>query len=482
MKRTLEEAKSHFEDKLIEDIPNNPKRFYNYAKNFTRTSSTVDFLREDGRNYEDDKDKAELLNKFFTSVLVDEPADRVSCDEIQPPLSTLGEITTTEENLRDKMKKLKKHKSNRNDNISVNILSEVPNMAIQLAKLFSLSTELGQLPQDWRDANITPLHKKGSRTAKNNYRPVSLTSQVCKLLERIVLEHVQDHIEKNQIISCHQHGFQARCSCVTQLIECLEDWTSCLEEGETVDIIYLDFSKAFDSVPHKRLLLKLERLGIRGQAWNWISSFLHNRRQRVVLHNGSSSWSHVKSGVPQGSILGPVLFLLYINDMPHWCPSSTVKLFADDSKLYRTVRTRADSETLQSDLSSLGAWSNKWLLRFNADKCQVLRVAPKKKTVLQGYNYTLNGRTLEYSTEQKDLGVIISNDLSPSKHVDHITKKCYSKIGMIKRCFPHPSKDICPAGTRIRNSCMEPMDQERQTETREGAKTVYEASQSGGPV
>ena len=110
------------------------------------------------------------------------------------------------------------------------------------------------------------------------------------------------------------------------------------------------------------------------------------------------------------------------------CPSSTVKLFADDSKLYRTVRTKADSETLQSDLSSLGAWSNKWLLRFNADKCQVLRVAPKKKTASQRYNYTLNGRTLDYSTEQKDLGVIVSNDLSPPKHVDPITKKCYSKL------------------------------------------------------
>ena len=291
------------------------------------------------------------------------------------------------------------------------------------------------VPQDWRDANITPLFKKGSRLSPNNYRPVSLTSQVVKIFEKIIYDQLMDFIVSHQIISCEQHGFQKQCSCLTQLLECLHDWTRAYDEKTGVDAIYLDFSKAFDSVPHKRLLYKLQHLGIRGHVLSWIESFLSHRRQRVVLRNGVSSWKSVTSGVPQGSILGPVLFLLFVNDIPD-SVATTAKMFADDTKLYHEISNIADCDTLQRDLNSLAAWSKIWLLDFNAEKCVVLRI----RSALR-YHYSLNGVYLQEVDSQKDLCVTVSNTLTPTKHIQDIVKKAHQKIAMFRRCFTGFNED-----------------------------------------
>ena len=163
---------------------------------------------------------------------------------------------------------------------------------------------------------------------------MSLTSQIVKLLERVFQDKILGLVSRNKTISCHQHGFQSRCSCISQLLECLNDWTDQYDKNISTDVIYLDFAKAFDTVPHKRLIHKLRAYGIRGKVLHWIRNFLGHRRQKVVLQNGCSSWKDVISGVPQGSILGPILFLLYVNDIPS-IVSSTAKMFPDDTKLYR---------------------------------------------------------------------------------------------------------------------------------------------------
>ena len=183
-----------------------------------------------------------------------------------------------------------------------------------------------------------PYTKKGSRSKTGNYRPVSLTSQIVKLLERLFQDHLLKNINLNKTISYHQHGFQSRCSCISQLLECLNDWTYNYDSSTGTDVIYLDFAKAFDTVPHKRLIHKLKAYGIRGKVLIWISKFLSHRRQKVVLRNGCSKWDEVICGVPQGSILGPILFLLYVNDIPTII-SSTAKMFADDTKLYCPIQT-----------------------------------------------------------------------------------------------------------------------------------------------
>jgi hypothetical protein len=301
---------------------------------------------------------------------------------------------------------------------------------VPLTMLFNFSLQAGQIPQDWKDADITPLFKKGSRLCPNNYRPVSLTSQVVKILERIIYDQLTEFIQDNDLISCHQHGFQKRCSCVTQLLECLYDWTKAYDENKSVDAIYLDFRKAFDTVPHARLLYKLHHLGIRGHLLTWIRGFLTGRRQRVVLRNGISSWRNVTSGVPQGSILGPILFLLFVNDIPSSISSSVAKMFADDTKVYSQIESIADCDNLQCDLNALSAWSKLWLLEFNADKCVVLRIKAAVK-----YHYSLNGVYLQEVVNQKDLGITVCNNLSPTTHVQDIVKRAQRKIAMFRRCF-----------------------------------------------
>ncbi len=428
-KYTMERAQADYENKLVDQIPNNPKRFFNYVRNFSRTSSTIDCLNDNGNLITDDNDKANLLNDFFTSVMTNEPDDDFSHSSDSSPNSRIFNIHFTPKEVREKLKNLKRNKSGGMDDIHVNVLKEVLDFDVPLALLFNNSLQTGQVPQDWKDANVTPLHKKGSRMSTNNYRPVSLTSQICKLMERLIQDSLWKHIHKNKLISCHQHGFQKGCSCITQLLECLADWVEAVEDRVGVNSIYLDFAKAFDTVPHKRLLSKLKAAGIDGKVLKWLETFLVGRRQRVVLRNGVSRWSQVTSGVPQGSILGPLLFLLYVNDIPD-SVLSTAKLFADDTKLYSRVRNQEDCNALQADLNALAAWSRKWLLRFNETKCVVLKI----HSAIQ-YVYTLNGTCLSEETSQKDLGITISHDLLPATHITNVVKKANSRIHLIKRCF-----------------------------------------------
>jgi hypothetical protein len=222
-------------------------------------------------------------------------------------------------------------------------------------------------------ANIMAIHKKGSKSDPNNYRPVSLTSQLCKIMESIVRDHLLQFITTNNIISPTQHSFMPKRSCSTQLVEAIEDWMEALDEGDCVDVIYLDFSKAFDSVPHRRLLMKMRGMGITGPILRWCESFLQNRKQRVVLNGEASAWTPVISGVPQGSIIGPTLFVIFINDMPDEV-RSTLKMFADDAKIYCRATSIEQRQNLQTDLEELNGWATKWQMKFNANKCQTLHL------------------------------------------------------------------------------------------------------------
>ena len=204
--------------------------------------------------------------------------------------------------------------------------------------MFNLSLEEGIVPLEWKEANIIPLFKKGSRNKSENYRPVSLTSVICKLLERLIKDHF---LVKNKLINPSQHGFLKARSCLTNMLCFLEDVTKWLDEGSPVDIIYLDLKKAFDKVPHQRLLLKLKAHGIGNGMINWIEKWLIGRRQRVVVDGEVSNWKAVLSGVPQGSVLGPILFLIYINDLDDDITSKVLK-FADDTKVFRKIKSDAD--------------------------------------------------------------------------------------------------------------------------------------------
>ena len=201
--------------------------------------------------------------------------------------------------------------------------------------MFKSSLNEGQLPHDWRNAVVVPIHKKGAKNDPSNYRPVSLTSIICKILESIIREELLGHLRANNLISEHQYGFMPGRSCTLQLLDVLNSWTDGLDnKGRSIDIIYTDLKKAFDLVSHKGLVHKLPAFGIGIVLINWISAFLSGRLQKVRVGLETSSWTPVTSGVPQGSVLGPVLTILYINDLVLNLNNSTAKLFADDAKIF----------------------------------------------------------------------------------------------------------------------------------------------------
>ena len=226
---------------------------------------------------------------------------------------------------------------------------------------------------------------------------------------------------------------------MSQLLSCYNDWCLTRNSSKVSDVIFLDLSKAFDSVPHERLLLKLNRYGIDGQLHLWFRNFLTNRKQRVLIRGSYSDWSPVISGVPQGSILGPVMFLIYMNDIPDII-TSTAKLFADDTKIYRQINNVEDSIALQLDLTTLDLWVDCWQVKFNPTKCQVMRISHNKDKRSTRYNIT--GTVLRNVSYCKDLGVIMGSDLKWSKHVEQIVHKANRVLGLLKRTVGGKNKDI----------------------------------------
>lgn len=253
-------------------------------------------------------------------------------------------------------------------------------------------------------------------------------------MEHILSSQIHRHLEKYKLLSKHQHGFRMHHSCEGQLISVLHDMSKSIQYHYPVDSLFLDFSKAFDTVPHRRLMLKLEAYGVNGKVLEWINNFLVNRRQRTAVDGTVSEWGVVRSGVPQGTVLGPLLFLLFINDISDKnVVKSNMKLFADDSLVYRPIIGPRDTEMLQQDLDNLTKWSNTWLLKFNASKCVHVRFTTSLEKRAQVQNYSINGSNISRENSATYLGVTLSSDLKWDIHINNQCKKANSLLALLKR-------------------------------------------------
>ena len=350
----------------------------------------------------------------------------------------LGQLIVTHKMVAKKIRDMKENKSPGVDGIPPKLLLEiVEQISIPLATVFNLSIEEGVVPLEWKEANIIPVFKKGSRSKSENYRPVSLTSVICKLLERLIKEHLVDFLVKNNLINPSQHGFLKARSCLTNILCFLEDVTKWVDEGSPVDIIYLDLKKAFDKVPHQRLLLKLKAHGIGNGMINWIEKWLIDRRQRVVVGGEVSNWKSVLSGVPQGSVLGPILFLIYINDLDDDITSKVLK-FADDTKVFRKIESDADRQQLQDDLNKLNEWSDKWQMLFNYGKCKCLHTGHGNEDA----QYTMGDTVLSTTVKEKNLGLTISADIKVSEQCAIAAAKGHQILGLIRRNIVYKEKEL----------------------------------------
>ena len=246
------------------------------------------------------------------------------------------------------MNSLKQDKAAGDDGLSPRLLKALSTeLAVPVSIIFRKSLDSGTLPMDWRTANVAPLFKKGSKHDVGNYRPVSLTSQICKVVESVLRDELLRHLDTNKQLRNSQHGFRKGYSCISYLLVFLVVIAN-VDEKHNVDTVYFDLAKAFDTVPHERLLAKLKAHGIDGLVSNWIRAWLSDRVQRVCIDGVSSSWRRVWSGVPQGSVLGPILFLIFINDLDNHLSNNVLK-FADDTKLYGIVDCESQGKCLQQD-------------------------------------------------------------------------------------------------------------------------------------
>jgi hypothetical protein len=315
----------------------------------------------------------------------------------------------------------------------------IDGVAPALVEIYNKSMETGEVPAVWKDANVTPIFKKGAKSNPSNYRPVSLTSVCCKVMESVVKDRVTAHLLENNLIKDSQHGFVKGRSCATNLLEFLEKATTAVDRGDSFDVVYLDFAKAFDKVPHKRLVKKLRAHGIKGRVLRWVKSWLFCRRQRVVLNGKFSSWEEVLSGVPQGSVLGPLLFVIFINDIDEAVPEvEIIKKFADDTKVGQTVTDQEGREKLQAAIDGLCDWSQKWGMEFNIPKCKVMHLGAKNPK----NEYSINGSKLLSTTEEKDIGVTVTDKLKPSAQCAKAAKTAQTVLGQISRAFHYRDRHV----------------------------------------
>ena len=351
--------------------------------------------KESGELATEGEEMAEELNKYFSSVFTREDTANVP---VPPPMRTRSRLTksfVTTQKVRRKIRQLKPHSAAGPDGIALKLLQQCEDeLAPVLAMLYRKLLNSEQVPAEWKTASVIPIFKKGKKTAAENYRPVSLTCVSCKLLESIIKDDIMDHLSRNQLIRKSQHGFMKGKSCATNLLEFLDKITEATDKGSSTDVVYLDFAKAFDKVPTERLLRKVQAHGIGGQIGNWIHAWLTDIKQRVSVNGKHSRWRKVLSGVPQGSVLGPVLFLLFINDLDlETTEKQLIKKFADDTKIAQTIESPEDAAELQNTLARLEAWAVKWGMQFNIAKCHVMHIGknnPKNVYLMGGVQ--LSGR------------------------------------------------------------------------------------------
>ena len=440
-RRACQTAHNDYLNNMFAEDQNGNKKFWSYIKSKRKEAVGISMLRnENGVAVTSNKEMANILNRQFTSVFGLRNAEPLPTIAWQYP--TMKQLDFSAAGIKKLLDDLDVTKACGPDDLSARLIKTLSSeLSSPLELLYSATHHQGLIPSDWKHARVSPIFKKGDRNQAENYRPVSLTCILCKIAEHIIVSQMYDHLDYYGIFTDAQHGFRKKRSTETQLLLTTDDFMLGLEKNIQTDAILLDFSKAFDKVPHHLLIHKLARYGINSNAISWISSFLNNRTQEVHVQGSQSQISEVTSGVPQGSVLGPLLFLMFINDMPSYLKnSSTIRLFADDAIIYRQIKTPQDGQLLQEDLECLLHWEKDWGMAFHPQKCQTLRVTRKKTPTI--VNYNIRGHLLECVPSSKYLGLIISNDLSWKKHIQSISTTANRTLSLLQRNIYHCPQPI----------------------------------------
>lgn len=430
--RSLSRRDTFQEENKILGAANNKAFFKFLRKKLTSRDRIPTLNSKSGTKCTKSDTKAEACNEQFVSAFVED-------DGILPPFAARTDakfdtIEISEQRVLKMLKKLPNKLSLGPDQIPPRLLKMcASSLARPLTLLFQQSLDEGVLPAQWLMATVVPIFKrKGKSCEPANYRPVSLTAACCRLFESLLKEPMVEFLETNGLISNAQHGFRSKKSTLTNTLEGMLEWFEALKAGDIVHSIFLDFAKAFDTVSHPKLLHKLVSYGISGKVLAWIKAFLSGRTQRVRVDDALSSEVPVTSGVPQGSVLGPILFLIYVNDIVDVTAGAACSLFADDAKVsVRCDKHTATDPALLQALTKIQEWSKTWQLSLSLPKCQIFCFG----AAVSQPHYEIDGVALEVTADIKDLGVFLSSSAKSSYQCAEVAKKGLAKVAHIFRCF-----------------------------------------------
>ena len=450
--RSHENERQRNEAKVILNTKRNTKAFFKYSKQFSKRKNTIGpLLNKHGQKTDVPEEMCAILKTQYEKAFNKQHADmeikihqvneidkdkEIHINDFFSDDSPFHQIDITTTDILSAINETKINSAPGPDNFPPILLHKCKEeLATPLKSIMKKSLATSVVPQKWKTANITCIHKGGDRSQAVNYRPVSLTSVIAKLLERIIRWYLIHYLELNDAFPESQHGFRPGRSTVSQLLEHYESIIEALEHKSNIDIIMLDYSKAFDKINISILLEKLKKLGIGGEIGRWLGNFLIGRKQRVSVNRKLSDPSDIISGVPQGTILAPVLFLVYISDIGQKLTHSNLTSYADDSKTSKRTKNQEDTYHLQCDLNKLFTWTAQNLMTFNVDKFEVLRIG-KDENLKQETKYTTpDGIPLPEKSTVKDLGVLFNRTGDFNDHIEAKVAKAKSIAGLILRTF-----------------------------------------------
>ena len=456
--KLIKSAKSNYCKREIDHNKNNPKEMWKQinqvisGKGRCSKTTTITTIKNDQGNFiQDDKLIADEFNKYFTEVgaklsnqIVN--ASSTFLDYLTPVNCEFHFAVISNDTILKKISKIKPNKALGLDNISGKLLKDTATVVTPFLNLiFNLSLAEGIFPSDWKNARVSPIYKSGSRDECSNYRPISVLSTISKIFEKIVFDQMNEYFASNAILTPYQSGFRKGYSTMTSLLKTTNEWLVNMDKGLINGVVFLDLKKAFDTVDHDILIKKLEFYGIKNIALRWFISYLSRRKQVCKICSSISEIKTITTGVPQGSNLGPLLFLLYINDLPNCLKSSVPALFADDTNLSVRGATAGEiEEKLKSDLNNVHNWLLTNKLTLNVRKTEYMLIGSRQKLsqVKIDPDLHIGSEGIGRVSSTKTLGVLVDENITWRNHIDYVAKKVAKGIGLLRR-----SKDLLEINT-----------------------------------
>ena len=445
----IRKVKSDYYHSCIESNECNQSGMWQIVNQLTslKTKSTcINQINSNGVLTNDSDEIAEAMNKHFTSIgplLSDTIPNTGTCFNqylkgVTDCTFQLRPVTVVQ--VSKLLDKLPVKKATGLDDISNRLLKEASNaISNQITDIFNLSIATGTFPKEWKMARVTSIFKKDDRTDPNNYRPISVISAISKVFERLIFDQLYSYLQSNGLLAKTQSGFRAQHSTVTALLEATDSWYQNIDNGDINAVLFLDLKKAFDTVNHSILLQKLSFYGVKNQSLNWFKSYLEDRQQCCYVNGKTSSLRLLTCGVPQGSILGPLLFLIYINDLPSCLPKEATRMYADDTAVTLTGNNPAQIQTLiDCSLADVTTWLNSNKLTLNTTKTDVLFIGSNQrlKNFPKDMTFSVGTKIIKRTSTVKYLGINLDETLSWNIHIEKLIKKISSGLGALRRIKP----------------------------------------------